>query len=199
MFGRGARSRTGWQCRPGGHYLTTEHLVLRAHKRRDLAALIASVDSEVAYWQGFPAADRAQLSRFLTPRHLGALRPPPGHEYWVVCDRATGAVIGARSVVPSREPRDECSTGSWLAGGWRGKGLGTEELRAVLALAQCHLGYSTVVAGTAATNVAALRQYEKCGFESYERKPHRLPDGRVVDSVWLRRTAPSSAHCPRHG
>jgi RimJ/RimL family protein N-acetyltransferase len=188
----------GWECGSEGHLVLAEHLYLRPAAMHDHEALIATVDDEVIRWQGFPA-DKRRLRRQLK-RSIERSLGNPYFEDWVICDLASGEIIGERTIAHVADRESTCETGSWLAGGWRVRGLGTEELRAVLQFTAEHLGYNTVEAGTESTNAAALRQYQKCGFVKYDSKPHRLPDKRVVESVWLKRVEDASIvgqPCPR--
>ncbi|HEX3425726.1 MAG TPA: GNAT family N-acetyltransferase [Acidimicrobiales bacterium] len=177
----------------------TERLVLRPATVDDLDALVATVDQEVIRWQGYPS-EPAQLRKFID-NWLRSEKRMPTYRHWIICDRATSDVIGSRSLWPAGGTHRTCETGSWLGPGWRRHGLGVEELTAVLQFVEGYLSYTTVVAGTEATNLAARRQYERCGFVVVARPDkllHQLPDGRTVPATWLCRTAPANGASRSH-
>ena len=68
---------------------------------------------------------------------------------WAICDRCSGESIGARSTAVRIHKRQGLvyETGSSLKAGWREKGYGTEELKAILRLARDHLGYGSRTLG----------------------------------------------------
>lgn len=174
-------------------FLMTDRLVLRPARVDDLDALLATIDGEVIRWQGYPS-EPVQLRKYFD-NWLRREKKIRSYEHWLICDSATNDVIGSRSLWPSKGNRGTCETGSWLGPGWRGRGLGVEELMAVLQLVEGHRSYTTVVAGTEDSNRAARRQYEHCGFVVFSRPDkvlHQLPDGRTVPVTWLCRTAPAN-------
>ena len=105
----------------------------------------------------------------------------PYHETLGIFDGATSTLIGVRTL--DERVVDGKSHGltivSWLADGWRGKGLGTEELRALLEFAHTHLAIAIVAAGVEETNVAAQIQHRAAGFRDVRHPPapaRRRPD-----------------------
>ena len=175
-----------WTCAREGHEITTERLSLRTLGADDLDAALATIDAEVIRWLGLrPATDdlRKQMSFDIRDGVI----PFPYHETIGIFDGTTSTLIGVRTL--DERVVDGKSHGltiaSWLADGWRGKGLGTEELRALLEFAHTHLAIAIVAAGMEETNDAALIQHRAAGFEQFATRPHRLPDGRTVPTVWM--------------
>jgi len=185
----------GWVCKKKGHLITTQHLVLRAPKVDDREAVRAIFDDEVVYWQGFP--DELELLDLEAERLAkGGLRRRPFGEWWLMCDRASGEVVGTISAVDVDNVYTRCHVGLWLKDGWRGRGLGGEALAGVISVFS-HLGFETAVAGTRTDNEKAIKLFTKFGFRRTTTKPHTLPNGYVVPSVWLELEIPKSSkpHC----
>lgn len=75
-----------------------------------------------------------------------------------------------------------------------GKGFGTESLMLVTDFAFKDLGMKAVELGVSVENTAAVRLYEKCGYEVYETAKDRIdPDGLLYDELHMRKIAPSSS------
>jgi phosphinothricin acetyltransferase len=104
----------------------------------------ATVEERIAWWrsriaQGFPvlaAADGARITGFAT---FGDFRAWPGYRFTV-----EGTVH--------------------IHSDWRGKGVGTDLLKAILAHAR-RLDKHVMIAGVDSENVASLRFLERFGFE----------------------------------
>ena len=188
MKARGNRdpSTSGWTCEQAGHELTTERLVVRTVRPDELDAVLATIDDEVIRWQGFPST-RDDLRKQIAFEIRDGVVPFPYHETLGIFDRADETLIGLR--VLDERVVDGTSHGltvsSWLGREWRGKGLGTEELRALLSFVHNHLAMAIVAAGVEETNEAALIQHRAAGFEAFATRPNRLPDGRTASTVWM--------------
>jgi RimJ/RimL family protein N-acetyltransferase len=185
----------GWVCKSKGHLITTQHLVLRAPKAGDQEAIRATLDDEVVYWQGFAEEDElldAEAKRLAQ----GKLRKRPFAEWWLVCEKPSGEVIGAISICDLENEYTRCHIGLWLKEGWRGRGLGAEAIASVISVLS-HIGFETAVAGTRTDNEKAIKLFTKFGFRRTTTKPHTLPNGYVVPSLWLELEIPKSskAHC----
>ncbi|MFI1767275.1 GNAT family N-acetyltransferase [Streptomyces sp. NPDC020800] len=211
---RRSRTRTGLpvpgRCEPGRHVLATERLLLFTPRTLlDVAAaLAAGADAEAQRWLGNgseriapdSAARRALLERRpagdggrRVPRRLAEpFAPGPDEPVFLVCVRRSDLSYAGGLQVQHHEGE----MGGWLAPRCRGQGLGTELFRAGAVLAHTHLGMSTVRAGAETGNTASRRALARAGFLPAEGpRRHTLPDGRVVDSVWLRHEAASDFHC----
>ncbi|MET9412137.1 GNAT family protein [Streptomyces sp. NPDC002935] len=96
---------------------------------------------------------------------------------------------------------DTGEIGGWLAPHARGLGLGVELFQAAALLGHAHTGLQTVRAGHEAANTASARALSGAGFVPTEGPPrHTLPDGREIESRWLRHPAPGlTSHCRGSG
>ncbi|GHI03843.1 hypothetical protein AQI88_08770 [Streptomyces cellostaticus] len=208
------RSRAGLpapgQCAPGRHVLATERLLLFTPRTLlDVAAaLAASADAEAQRWLGNqtdriapdpgtrrvllewrPAGDDGRR----VPRRLAKpFTPGPDDPVFLVCVRRADLSYAGALQLEHRAGE----MGGWLAPRCRGQGLGAELFRAGAVLAHTHAGMSTVRAGAETGNAASRRALARAGFVPDEGPPrHTLPDGRVIDSVWLRHDATAASHC----
>ncbi|MFE9453705.1 GNAT family N-acetyltransferase [Streptomyces sp. NPDC006739] len=198
------------RCGPGRHVLATERLLLFTPRTLlDVAAaLAASADAEAQRWLGTradravpdPGRRRALLEMRPAgddgrriPRHLaGRFEPGPDDPLFLVCVRRTdGAYAGALQLEPRRG-----QMGGWLAPRCRGQGLGAELFRAGAVLGHTHCGMETVRAGAETGNTASRRALARAGFVPDEGPPrHTLPDGREIDSVWVRHDDGPASRC----
>lgn len=184
MRWRAGKSTSPWLCSSDGHEFGTGQVVLRTIRVGDLDSIVATVDGEVLRWQGFPSAPEA-LREFVRGRLNHGFQAQPYIEHFAITDRETGTVIGIRSLYGDPRGTGLVQTGSWLGEGWRGQGLGIEELREVISYAKSHQHVTKILAGTEVSNEPALRQYQAAGFREAWRRDHTLPDARVVPAVWL--------------
>ena len=194
---------SGWECRDGGHWLTTDRLILRPLTSNDEQGLLSVLsDPEVVYWQGYHA--EPEELQAMTRRWVEFATSEAGRhiQEFAICDRSTGEVIGSRSVRPvtfrqrKGKPLVSCEVGGSIKAGWRERGLGKVELRATLRLIEEHLGYTNVIAATEVANARAIGQYESAGFGRLGTGKHTLPNGREVLGVVLLRTEPARRTCP---
>jgi putative acetyltransferase len=75
---------------------------------------------------------------------------------------------------------------------WQGKGIGTELMRAGIELADKWLNLTRLELEVYTDNEAAIRLYERFGFEREGRlRQHAFRDGRYVDSYVMGRLRPS--------
>src|SRR5436309_2250499 len=82
---------------------------------------------------------------------------------WQVSDRLTGEAVGTVSFF-GREPTGDLFVGYEIANAWRGRGLATEALTAVLAHVTETGAAATVIAETEIDHVASRRVMEKAGM-----------------------------------
>lgn len=195
-MGRWRDQGYGWECRPDGHWLTTDRLLLRPLTPQDVDALLEVFDREVVELQGYPDDPEilAELARqYCDPRYQ---RPDKNFVFqWAICDGSSGELVGHRQLMVYQGAQ-VCTTGSSLKSGWRNNGYGTEELWKVVQLIARHLGFGIVTAQTSPHNTRARRVYEKCGFEAVGvTKDHELPNGTLVDALTLRRVERADRTC----
>ncbi len=157
----------------GGPLLTTERLVLRAHRAEDIDACASMwADPLVTrYIGGKPSTLQQTWLRMLRYPGLWALL---GFGYWAAEEKATGEFVGdvgfadfKRDFVPSIDGIPEL--GWVLAPRAHGKGFATEAVRAALLWGDEHLDRSRTVCIIAPDNVASIHVAEKCGYREVQR------------------------------
>ena len=107
---------------------------------------------------GWTDRNRTAFLDFYRP-HLAGLDGPKGTVMFAIL--AEGAVAGMIRLARTAEPT-VYETGMWLGRAYRGQGLGTAAVRALLARAAA-VGATAVVADTTPGNVAALGALRRCG------------------------------------
>jgi RimJ/RimL family protein N-acetyltransferase len=158
----------GWWCTGHAHGFRTERLDVRTLAPDELPRLIELVDPEVSRWQGWAGLSAAEVEATYRERFAGPMR---NASHLAVRDGTTGELVGSRTYSTAYDTASTCETGGWYAANARGKGLGTEEMKAFVAFAHFHLGFGVVRSLTNVDNVAARRQIERSGLLEL------LPDG----------------------
>ena len=75
---------------------------------------------------------------------------------------------------------------------WQGKGVGKELMRAIVDLADNWLNLTRLELEVYADNQAAIRLYERFGFEVEGKlRQHAFRDGQFVDSIVMGRIRPN--------
>ncbi len=160
--------------------LTSERLLLRAHRRDDFDACAALWgDAELTrYIGGRPFTREESWARLL--RYVGhwALN---GYGFWVIEERATGRYVGEvgfadhkREMIPSLDGIPEI--GWILAADVHGRGYATEAVRTALEWGDANLQAAQTACIIHPENAASLRIAEKCGYSTprqgtYKGKP----------------------------
>ncbi|WP_343526135.1 GNAT family N-acetyltransferase [Sphingomonas sp.] len=146
--------------------LTTERLTLRGHHPDDLDALAAMWADPAVYGMigGKPRPREDVWIRLL--RSIGCWTVF-GYGAWVVCDRASGAVLGDIGLLESQRtitpPLTVPEVGWTLVPAAHGKGYAGEAMRAVLEWADGHgVGRTCCIIDPA--NTASIRLAEKLGY-----------------------------------
>lgn len=171
----------------------TERLVLRPARSRDSLAYAASLDADMMAANGWPEALRR--SSIAHVRHSDRL--PVGH-LTVIADRTTDELVGWISLHDVDWAAGTCELGWSMAPYARGKGYGTEALRA--ALDSIHRnGMRRVTIGTKEDNEPVRRVLERIGAQQVGTGPHTLPDGSTVPSVWYVCAAPTPSSVSAEG
>jgi putative acetyltransferase len=129
--------------------------------------------------------------------------PYPSREYWrrrlsentdsvyrlvaIVEDRIVGMVDV--TTFPYRPRRKHAGAiGISVREDWQGKGIGKELMRAIVDLADNWLNLTRLELEVYADNEAAIRLYERFGFEVEGRlRQHAFRDGQFVDSIVMGR------------
>ena len=119
--------------------------------------------------------------------------PPPGHYDLVAVFGDT--VIGLLGIdtFPNKPRRRHVGTfGISVHDDWQGKGIGAELMRACLDMADNWLNLGRLELEVYADNEAAIRLYEKFGFEREGTlRNHAFRDGVYVDSIMMARLRPA--------
>ncbi|WP_322965279.1 GNAT family N-acetyltransferase [Sphingomonas fuzhouensis] len=146
--------------------LTTDRLVLRGHHPDDLDALAAMWAEPAVYGMigGQPRPREEVWIRLL--RSVGQWSVF-GYGAWVVCDRATGGVLGDIGLLESRRaitPELTVPEVGWtLAPAAQGKGYAGEAMRAILDWADGQ-GITRTCCIIDPANAASIRLAEKLGY-----------------------------------
>ena len=160
-----------------GELIRTERLILREPQEADLPALITVLrEPEVArWWPGFDE-DEARLA------FLGR------DDITVLTIEHQGQVIGAIQFHEQADPGyRHAGADLFVSTAWQGKGLGSEAVRGVARHLFDARGHHRMVIDPAATNLRAIRAYEKVGFRQVGvmRQYERGGDGTWHDCVMM--------------
>jgi RimJ/RimL family protein N-acetyltransferase len=196
MFGRFAVD-----CRSAAeHYAVTARLDILSGRLSDfLAGEELSLDADAQHWLGWPTDWLPQLRSMLGTRDPAVLRLPGDLEFvhFAGGDRQSRQIIGSLSL--RREPDGVYEIGGAVRHDVRGRGYGTELLRAACAIAHEHFGIPAVRAGCEVSNLASARWLSRSGFVRADGPPTvELPNGRVIESLWWSHRNPASRMRCRH-
>jgi putative acetyltransferase len=122
------------------------------------------------------------------------LADPPQGRYNLVAV-AGEQVVGLLGIdtFPNKPRRRHAGTfGISVHDDWQGKGVGASLMKACLNMADNWLNLHRLELEVYADNEAAIRLYEKCGFEREGlMREHAFRDGVYVDSIMMARLRPS--------
>jgi RimJ/RimL family protein N-acetyltransferase len=149
--------------------LSTQRLVLRAHRVSDLQASAAMwADAQVVrFIGGVPSTREVAWGRLL--RYFG-LWPALGYGYWAVTRADSGAFIGEVGLADFKRALDP-HPGEMPEAGWafcpaaHGQGLALEAMSAVLAWADGQLGPRSFCM-ISPENAASIRLAQKLGYRA---------------------------------
>lgn len=171
---------------PDRPMLRGERIWLRPLEERDLPAYVASInDSEVGGMAGYRMPLSLEQAREWLEEVRGRARHGAGY-FFAVCelgdDRYIGTVwLKGVSVHDANGELAICMDHDHIGSGW-----GTEAAAVLLAFAFRNVGMERVYLTAYATNVRAIRSYEKLGFrhEGLMRRSWRGPRG-LEDGVLM--------------
>jgi RimJ/RimL family protein N-acetyltransferase len=157
--------------------LKTERLVLRGHRREDLAECSAMWgDAAVTRFIGGRPFPRDEVWTKLL-RYVGHWAVM-GYGFWVLEEKGTGRFAGEvgfadfhRDIEPSLEGSPEIG---WVLAPWaQGRGLATEAVRGALEWGSKHLPSQRTVCLISPENSASIRVAEKCGYREFRRTTYK--------------------------
>jgi RimJ/RimL family protein N-acetyltransferase len=151
--------------------LRTDRLVLVPQTRAAAQALLAGEDSGLALAEGDPHADTFDALRMFV-EHGG-----PDDGGWFVTLAADGRVVGDCGTFGPPDDEGRVEIGYGLAASFRGQGIGTEAVRALVDWLVTEPGVRVVTASVEVGNEPSRRLLERLGF--------RLTDGPTgTDRHW---------------
>jgi RimJ/RimL family protein N-acetyltransferase len=100
---------------------------------------------------------------------------------------AAPRVVGAVTLAQIDRELRSAEVGWWMSADVRGQGIGKAGLRLAVEGFR-DAGLETLIVGTAETNIAVQRSVEWLGGVLTKSGPHKLPNGKVIDSRWYRIT-----------
>jgi RimJ/RimL family protein N-acetyltransferase len=171
--------------------LVTERLALRAPRATDGPAYANSLDAQMMAANGWTEALRR--SAIIHMNHVDRLPMPA---MTVIADRVTDEPVGWISVSGIDRADGSCELGWSMAPHARGKGYGTEAIRAALASLHGN-GFRRITIGTNEDNGPARRVLERVGAVQVRTGPHTLPNGESVSSVWYADEGPVAESRPQ--
>jgi RimJ/RimL family protein N-acetyltransferase len=156
--------------------LETERLILRAPCEADLPAIVAFRASDRTAYIGGPQDAMQSWQRFLAQIGHWALR---GYGWWVIEDRATGAVAG-RAGASFHPNYPEPELGWQIYDGFEGRGLAFEAALAARRHAQTVMGLGPLMSMIDPANIRSLALARRLGA-AFERMSEI--DGQAVE-IW---------------
>ena len=146
--------------------LTTDRLLLRAHRPEDLDDLVVfHGDPLVTRYIPWPTRTRDQTREALAGRVGHTTAAAPGD--WIILamqERDTGTVVG--EVLVKREEDGRAEVGYALRTDRQGRGLASEAVTALLDAVEERFGITDVRAVVVDGNDASVRLLERLGFEA---------------------------------
>ena len=163
---------------------TSAAVTLRARTDADLDMLFA-LASELETWEERGPSSPVPLTRSAFEARLGRSADAGGRTVQFVID-ADGEAVGSASLFGFDELARHAEVGIALAPGARGKGTGTEAISQLVEFAFVRCNLRRVHLEAIASNLGALRAYEKAGFviEGRQRE-HAWVRGRYEDNVLM--------------
>ena len=153
--------------------LTTDRLILRAHRLEDFstyAAMRADPMVMTFMGKGDLLSEEESWAKFQAmPGHWSLM----GYGYWAITDKASGAYLGNIGYSDKKRPPEHPASGApemgWsLAAAAHGKGYATEAVAAAIDWGRDFFGRGArVVCVISDDNIASIRVAEKNGFVQF--------------------------------
>lgn len=132
------------------------------------------------------AAERSALPSAWWLARIGAVPGAPDVAFGAFCE---GVLVGAAGLAREQRERTRHKAvlfGMYVAPGFRNRGLARQLVRAVLAHAHALPGLLQVQLTVTASNAAAVKLYESCGFSCFGVEPLALKVGdALVDKRYM--------------
>jgi RimJ/RimL family protein N-acetyltransferase len=144
--------------------IETEHLVLHPVTPAEARRIVSQTPGPDDTWaDGFPRQDDLEgLGMLLRAGGDAAKAPPFGS--MLITERASRNAIGSIGFHGPPDEEGQVTIGYGLVEQYRGRGLGTEALEALIAYCRTRPEVRTILADTDVENTVSQRVLEKCGF-----------------------------------
>ena len=163
--------------------------VLRPWQDSDSAALVRFANNRQV-WRNLKDRFPHPYTMSDAEAWLALARSNPGRMNWAI--EVEGLAVGCIGLEPLADVYARTAHfGYWLGEPYWGRGIMSDAVRGVAALALGEIGFERLEAPIFAWNPASMRVLEKCGFvrEGVMRRSV-FKDGELIDSVLYARVAP---------
>jgi len=147
--------------------IETEHLVLHPVTPAEAQRIVSRTPGPQDTWaDGFPREDDLDgLGMLLRPGddQSDATQARPFGSM-LIAERASRSAIGSIGFYGPPDEEGRVTIGYGLVEQYRGRGLGTEALEALIAYCRTRPEVRTILADTEVQNMVSQRVLEKCGF-----------------------------------
>lgn len=144
--------------------IETEHLVLHPITPAEAQRIVSQMPGPDDSWaDGFPRQDDLDGLGMLLRAGGDATKAPPFGSL-LISERASGKAIGSIGFFGPPDEEGQVTIGYGLVEQYRGRGLGTKALQALIAYCRTRLEVKTILADTDVENKVSQRVLEKCGF-----------------------------------
>ena len=170
-------------------WLECDGFVLRGWQDGDRASLLAQANNRKV-WRNLKDRFPHPYTASDADAWLALARANPQRTNWAI--DVGGLAVGGVGLEPMADVYARTAhVGYWLGEPYWGRGIMSDAVRAVAALAFGKLGFMRLEAPVFAWNPASMRVLEKCGF-ALEGVLHKsvFKDGELIDSMLYARVAP---------
>jgi RimJ/RimL family protein N-acetyltransferase len=144
--------------------IETEHLVLHPVTPAEAQRIVSQTPGPDDTWaDGFPRQDDLEGLGMLL-RAGGDAAKAPLFGSMLITERASRNAIGSIGFHGPPDEEGQVTIGYGLVEQYRGRGLGTEALEALIAYCRTKPEVRTILADTDVENTVSQRVLEKCGF-----------------------------------
>ncbi len=166
--------------------IETDRFVLRVLEETDASEKYVSWLKDPIVNQYLETRDTtlAELKNYIKEKNES-----PGCLFFGIFDKENNNHIGNVKLEPIDFAKS-CATMGIIIGerNYWGKGVATEVVKAIVSFAFEYLGIKEVNLGVISENKAAIKVYEKSGFEIYKTDKQALDhNGKKFDQVWMKK------------